>query len=491
MSEITSLEPRLVWEQFDAITRVPRPSKKEGKIIDFLVDFAKKHHIEYKKDAIGNVVMRKPATPGMEERAAVILQSHMDMVCEKNSDVEFDFDNDPIRTRIDGEWVRAEGTTLGADCGIGMAAALAVMLDETVEHGPVEALFTVDEETGLTGAFELGEGMLTGKYLVNLDSEDEGEIFIGCAGGIDTIATFHYTMEPSPKNYTFFRVDVSDLQGGHSGDDIDKGRVNSNKTVARLLWDGMQSFELKLCYFNGGNLRNAIPREAYAIFGVPARFKEEFVKRYNLFAADLEAEFRFREPNFKITLNEMPHVDEVLDSRTQSALVYSLVGVPNGVVAMSFAVPGLVETSTNLASVKFAEAKQTPFLFETSPDTVPQTSVYMAWTIRQRSAASDSRRQRSRSTPNSVSILCSQIFRVPYSPEGKSNVARSHNAAYVRANESRRTFVAPAKSAFSREGSSSFKYSGVITTKKSISVIQEKPNPAIKSFRPVPREWRR
>ena len=258
MSEITSLEPRLVWEQFDAITRVPRPSKKEGKIIDFLVDFAKKHHIEYKKDAIGNVVMRKPATPGMEERAAVILQSHMDMVCEKNSDVEFDFDNDPIRTRIDGEWVRAEGTTLGADCGIGMAAALAVMLDETVEHGPVEALFTVDEETGLTGAFELGEGMLTGKYLVNLDSEDEGEIFIGCAGGIDTIATFHYTMEPSPKNYTFFRVDVSDLQGGHSGDDIDKGRVNSNKTVARLLWDGMQSFELKLCYFNGGNLRNAI-----------------------------------------------------------------------------------------------------------------------------------------------------------------------------------------------------------------------------------------
>ena len=321
MSEITSLEPRLVWEQFDAITRVPRPSKKEGKIIDFLVDFAKKHHIEYKKDAIGNVVMRKPATPGMEERAAVILQSHMDMVCEKNSDVEFDFDNDPIRTRIDGEWVRAEGTTLGADCGIGMAAALAVMLDETVEHGPVEALFTVDEETGLTGAFELGEGMLTGKYLVNLDSEDEGEIFIGCAGGIDTIATFHYTMEPSPKNYTFFRVDVSDLQGGHSGDDIDKGRVNSNKTVARLLWDGMQSFELKLCYFNGGNLRNAIPREAYAIFGVPARFKEEFVKRYNLFAADLEAEFRFREPNFKITLNEMPHVDEVLDSRTQSALL--------------------------------------------------------------------------------------------------------------------------------------------------------------------------
>ena len=195
--------------------------------------------------------------------------------------------------------------------------------------------------------------MLTGKYLINLDSEDEGEIFIGCAGGIDTIATFRYTMEEAPKNYSFFRVDVSDLQGGHSGDDIDKGRVNSNKTVARLLWDGMQSFELKLSYFNGGNLRNAIPREAYAIFGVPTRFKSEFVKRYDLFAADLKAEFRFREPNFKITLNEMPEVDQVLDARTQFGLVYSLVGVPNGVIAMSFAMPGLVETSTNLASVKF------------------------------------------------------------------------------------------------------------------------------------------
>ena len=353
MSEIVNLEPRLVWEQFEAITRVPRPSKKEGKIISFLVDFATKHGIEYRKDAIGNVVMRKPATPGYEDRPTVILQAHMDMVCEKNSDVEFDFERDAIRPRIDGGWVKAEGTTLGADCGIGMAAALAALIDPEAEHGPLEALFTVDEETGLTGAFELGEGMLTGKYLINLDSEDEGELFIGCAGGIDTIATFRYRMEEAPKNYAFFRVDVSDLLGGHSGDDIDKGRVNSNKTVARLLWDGMQSFELRLCYFCGGNLRNAIPREAYAIFGIPARFREEFLKRYKLFAADLDAEFRLREPNFRITLNEMPEMDGVLDARTQFGLVYSLVGVPNGVVAMSFAVPGLVETSTNLASVKF------------------------------------------------------------------------------------------------------------------------------------------
>ncbi len=353
MSAITSLNPRIVWEQFDAITQVPRPSKKESRIIEFLIDFAKSHDLEYKKDTIGNVVIRKPATAGFEDRPAVVLQAHMDMVCEKNSDVEFDFEHDAIRTHIDGEWVKAEGTTLGADCGIGMAAALAVLIDPEVQHGPVEALFTVDEETGLTGAFELGEGMLTGKYLLNLDSEDEGEIFIGCAGGIDTIATFRYTMEATPKNYTFFRVDVSDLLGGHSGDDIDKGRVNSNKTVARLLWDGMQSCELRLSYFSGGNLRNAIPREAYAIFGVPERYKAEFMKRYRLFAADMENEFRFREPNFKITLNEMPQVDEVLDAKTQFGLIYSLVGVPNGVVAMSFAMPGLVETSTNLASVKF------------------------------------------------------------------------------------------------------------------------------------------
>ena len=351
--DIKELKPTSIWHYFDAITGVPRPSKKEERIREFLLNFAKEQNLEVKVDKTGNVVITKEATPGCEGAPTVILQAHMDMVCEKNGDVKHDFERDPIETYIDGEWVKARGTTLGADNGIGMAAAMAVLADEELKHGRIQALFTVDEETGLTGAFELGEDMLTGKYLVNLDSEDEGEIFIGCAGGIDTVATFRYTMEEAPKNYAFFRVDVSDLQGGHSGDDIDKGRVNSNKTVARLLWDGMQSYELKLSWFDGGNLRNAIPREAYAIFGVPVRFKDEFIKHYKLFAADLEAEFRLREPNFKITLNEMPQVDRVLDARTQFGLVYSLVGVPNGVIAMSFAVPGLVETSTNLASVKF------------------------------------------------------------------------------------------------------------------------------------------
>lgn len=376
MSEISNLEPKLVWEQFDAITRVPRPSKKEGKIREYLVAFAREHGIECRTDKIGNVVMRKPATAGYEDHPTVILQSHMDMVCEKNSDVEFDFENDAIRTRIDGGWVKAEGTTLGADCGIGMAAALAALLDETIAHPALEALFTVDEETGLTGAFELGEGMLAGKYLINLDSEDEGELFIGCAGGIDTIATFRYTTEPAPKDYLFFRVDVSDLQGGHSGDDIDKGRVNSNKTVARLMWDGMQSFGMRLSYFSGGNLRNAIPREAYAIFGIPKRFENDFRQRYRLFAADLENEFKLREPNFRITLNEMPQVDTVIDSRTQFGLIYSLVGVPNGVVAMSFAVPGLVETSTNLASVKF-EGEDTIVVTSSQRSSVESAKTYV------------------------------------------------------------------------------------------------------------------
>ena len=353
MSDIVNLKPEAVWRFFDEITRIPRPSKKEEKIVAYLIDFAKSRSLEYRKDSTGNVVIRKGASPGMENRPVVVLQSHVDMVCEKRGDVNFHFDTDPIRTRVEDGWVRAEGTTLGADCGIGMAAELAVLDADDLAHGPVECLFTVDEETGLTGAFGLGEGMLSGKYLINLDSEDEGQLFIGCAGGIDTVATMRYRQEEAPKNFDFFRIDIGGLLGGHSGDDIDKGRVNSNKTVARLLWDGMQSFELKLSYFNGGNLRNAIPREAYAIFGVPTRFKSEFVKRYDLFAADLKAEFRFREPNFKITLNEMPEVDQVLDARTQFGLVYSLVGVPNGVIAMSFAMPGLVETSTNLASVKF------------------------------------------------------------------------------------------------------------------------------------------
>lgn len=353
MGSISQLQPRLVWEQFDAITQVPRPSKKEQRIIEFLIDFAIRHNLEWQRDNIGNVVIRKPATKGYEERPIVILQSHMDMVCEKNSDVVFDFDTQAIRTRIEDGWVRAEGTTLGADCGIGMAAAMAMLIDEQVEHGALEALFTVDEETGLTGAFELGDGMLTGKYLINLDSEDEGEIFIGCAGGVDTLATFRYRREEAPKGYKFYRFDVSDLLGGHSGDDIDKGRANSNKIAARLMIEVQNDYEGRLSYFDGGNLRNAIPREAYMIFGVPTCERENFECRCQEFIAEIKSEFQLTEPEMRLVLSDMPSVDDVMDLESQRKLVGALVGLPNGVLAMSQAVKGLVETSTNLASVKF------------------------------------------------------------------------------------------------------------------------------------------
>jgi dipeptidase D len=282
----------------------------------------------------------------------------MDMVCEKNSDVDFDFDNEPIRAVVDGEWVRAEGTTLGADCGIGMAAAMALLLDKEAEHAPIEALFTVDEETGLTGAFNLGEGMLTGKYLLNLDSEDEGEIFIGCAGGIDTLATFAISLEPAPKNYEFYRFDVSDLVGGHSGDDINKGRANSNKITARLLLEAQQAFDGRMSYFDGGNLRNAIPREAYAVVGVPSKLKDKFEARVAQFNEEIREEFHFTEPDMRLALSSMPGVEEVLSLDSQRKLLGALVGVPNGVLAMSSAIPGLVETSTNLASVKFTDKKK-------------------------------------------------------------------------------------------------------------------------------------
>lgn len=355
MSEISKLEPRIIWEQFDAITKVPRPSKKEEKIIDFLISFAVAHNLDYSKDKAGNVVIRKPATPTKTGSPTVVLQSHMDMVCEKNSDIIFDFDTEAIKTKIENGWVCAEGTTLGADDGIGMAAAMAVLTDTDIEHGPIEALFTVDEETGLTGAFNLGADMLTGKYLINLDSEDEGEIFIGCAGGVDTIASFDYALEDIPKNHVFFRIDVGGLLGGHSGDDIEKGRANSNKILARFLWQTHLEAAMRLVKFDGGNLRNAIPREAYALFAIPKMHVMRLFGIYEKFSEAVKAEFHTTEPKLEMSISEMPGESNVIDLKTQTALLRSLLGVPNGVLAMSFDIAGLVETSTNLASVKFAD----------------------------------------------------------------------------------------------------------------------------------------
>ncbi|MBP3496796.1 MAG: aminoacyl-histidine dipeptidase [Alistipes sp.] len=352
---IRDLQPKLIWEIFDEITAVPRPSKHEEKIIEYLLDFAKRYNLEAERDQIGNVVIRKAATAGYEGVPTVILQSHMDMVCEKNSDTVHDFMTEPIRTKIEDGWVKAEGTTLGADCGIGMAAALAVLVDPTVEHGAIEALFTVDEETGLTGAFNLGEGMLTGKYLINLDSEDEGEIFIGCAGGVDTLGYFDYQTEKLPAGYEYYRIGVSGLKGGHSGDDIDKGLGNANKILAHFLYDA-ERFGIRLGMFDGGNLRNAIPREAYAVVAVPEHTALIFETSLANYVSAVKALYAATEPNLKITLAQAAE-QPVIDEDTQSSLLAAIVGLPNGVLAMSQTMKGLVETSTNTASVKFVDGK--------------------------------------------------------------------------------------------------------------------------------------
>ncbi len=354
---IRDLQPKLVWEIFDDITRVPRPSKREEKIGKFLVDFAKSHNLEYQSDAIGNIVIRKAATAGFEERPTVILQAHTDMVCEKNSDKVFDFDNDAIQTYIDGEWVKADGTTLGADDGIGIAAALAMLIDESVEHPAIEALFTVDEETGLTGAFNLGEGMVQGKYLINLDSEDEGEVFIGCAGGVDTLAYLPLATEAAPSDYLYYKVSVSGLLGGHSGDDIDKGHANSNKWAARIVERSARLFGARLSHFDGGNLRNAIPREAFVVLGVPSSKAIAFESDVKAFGEALCAEFAIVEKGAKVELSKAEKPADVLSEATQCNLLLALLSVPSGVLAMSAAMPGLVETSTNLASVKFLDDK--------------------------------------------------------------------------------------------------------------------------------------
>ncbi len=354
MPTFEGLTPRPVWDFFEQITRIPRPSKHEEKVRDYLVDFAKKRGLAHRVDKTGNVLITKPGTTNAP---AVVLQSHMDMVCEKNAGVQFDFLKDPIRVKVDGGWVRAEGTTLGADDGIGIAAALAVLDAKELKHGTIEALFTVDEETGLTGAFGLGRGMLTAKYLINLDSEDEGEIFIGCAGGVDTVATFSYVHEATPDGHAYFRVGISGLKGGHSGDNINDGLANSNKLLARLLWLATDKLDMRLGAIDGGNLRNAIPREASAVVGVPQHLAAKFRKLYRETAAACKQEFAVTEPDMVFNIREVLHaeVGHVIDRKTQAALLNAIQGAPNGVLAMSRAMPGLVETSTNLASVKHGE----------------------------------------------------------------------------------------------------------------------------------------
>ena len=348
---VKELEPKRVFEIFDEITQVPRPSKKEEKIRAYLLDFAKKHNLASRTDKVGNVVISIPATPGHENAPTVILQGHMDMVCESN-DKSFDFENTPITTVVDGEWVKAKGTTLGADNGIGMAASLAVLTEPDLVHGPVEALFTVDEETGMTGAFGIGDGMINGDILLNLDSEDDAEIFVGCAGGVDTVCTFSYNRSFAPKDFSYFKIDISKGQGGHSGGDIHLGRANANKLLARFLFNLSKDFEIAIAEIDGGNLRNAIPRAAHVVFGVHTSKKEEVRIAFNNYVADIEKEYKGLETTLKLTMESADKPEFAVDSATTRNLILSLYCAPHGVISMSRDLEGLVETSTNLASVK-------------------------------------------------------------------------------------------------------------------------------------------
>ncbi|MCL2073486.1 MAG: aminoacyl-histidine dipeptidase [Marinilabiliaceae bacterium] len=352
---INQLKPAVVWSFFDEICRIPRPSNQEGQIIDYLIKFGKDYGLETKQDKTGNVLISKKASVGFENRKTVVLQSHIDMVCEKNSDVTHDFLKDPIIPYIDGDWVKAKGTTLGADDGIGVASQLAILASNDLKHGPIECLFTVNEEMGLTGAFGLEEGFLTGKTLLNLDSEDDGEIFIGCAGGIDTLGSFEYEFDTVPSSAYAFKVSVSGLQGGHSGDDIHRGLGNANKILNRFLWQISNKLNFRLSEIDGGNLRNAIAREAWAIGTVDFDKKEDLRQFLNIYIAELENEYKGIEPNLSLSLESVELPKRLLSETLQQRLLNCIYAIPHGVIKMSHSIPGLVETSTNLASVKMQD----------------------------------------------------------------------------------------------------------------------------------------
>ena len=352
------LKPALVFEQFAKINQIPRPSKHEEKMIEYLKKFGKDHGLETKVDETGNVLIKKPATKGYENRATTILQSHMDMVCDKLVDVDIDFYNDPIQSYVDGDWMRAKGTTLGADDGIGDAIELAILDSDDIEHGPIECVFTRDEETGLTGAFGMKAGFMSGKYLINLDSEDEGQIFISCAGGINTTAVFHVTREDAPEGYFFMEASLKGLQGGHSGDDINKKRANAIKILARFLYNEQSKMDLYLAQWNSGRMHNAIPRDGKVIFAVPADKKEEVKADFNVFAKEVEDEYHITDTNMQWALVSADK-QKVMDKTTSDNLIKAIQAVDNGVLSMcqDEALAWMVETSSNIASVQSEEDK--------------------------------------------------------------------------------------------------------------------------------------
>lgn len=349
---LTALQPALVWKHFAEIMRIPRPSHHEEKIRRYILDFAQAKGLECKEDAAHNIYVRKPASQGMEYRKGVILQAHLDMVPQKNNDKQFDFTKDPIDAYIDGEWVTADGTTLGADNGIGVASILAVLEDDTLVHGPLEALFTATEETGMDGAFGLKAGLLHGDILLNLDSETEGELYVGCAGGLDANMQFDYTVEATPSSgYTAARITVKGLKGGHSGIQIICQRANANKLLFRFLREAAAVRDVLLCSVDGGSLRNAIPREAEAVVLVPVAEFGAFVKELKTYEKTVIAEFAGIEDGIVIKAEECPIPERMIARDVADKLVKAVVACPNGVQSMSMAMPGLVQTSNNLARV--------------------------------------------------------------------------------------------------------------------------------------------
>lgn len=352
MTFVSELDPKILWRHFDTILTIPRGSKEEDKMREFVIGEAKKHDFEHKVDAIGNVVVKKPGTPGHEKAPITILQAHLDMVNEKNSDVDHDFSKDPIKPQIDGEYLKATGTTLGSDNGIGVAAMLALMDETDAVHGPLELLFTIDEETGLTGAGELGPGMLKGKRLLNLDTEEEGIFYIGCAGGADSNLTLNLSMTKVPEGRAALSVKLFGMKGGHSGVDIHLQRGNATKLLTRALQSVQQSIPFNLARLEGGNKHNAIPREAFAILVLPGSKKDDFIKSIRAEMAVIHDEFRLAEPGLALDVTETELPVQMLDDTTTAKVMNLITGLPHGVLSMSYDIPDLVETSTNLAAVK-------------------------------------------------------------------------------------------------------------------------------------------
>lgn len=353
-----NLKPARVFEQFAKINEIPRPSKHEEKMTAYLQEFGKSHGLETVVDEIGNVLIKKPATPGYENRQTVILQSHQDMVCDKLVDVEFDFNTDAIQTYVDGEWLKAKGTTLGADDGIGCAIELAILDSDDIEHGPLECVFTVDEETQLTGASAMKPGFMSGTMLINLDSEDEGEMFVSCAGGRSTVATFRFTREDAPKDYFFVEISLKGLTGGHSGDDINKRRANAIKILSRFVYNMEEKYGSRLVSFNSGKLHNAIPRDGRAIIAVPNAMKEQVRADWNVFTAAVEDEFHVTDTSMAFKM-ESTEPAKVISAEAGKNIVRALQAVDNGIFAIcqDEALGGMVETSSNIAVVKTSETE--------------------------------------------------------------------------------------------------------------------------------------